>query len=172
MVEKKVRRKKSNGTGDPSSVLQVSEEMGQAPSSNGHREFPSGNAGLYGVDDMDKGFGANTPPSRDFMTAHTADMGRLLAEAVLTEDDIYNLKMQEYANQRRLGFVDLTMIWALGAAASIGKNGRGREDGVKVETLGARNFLARAKSGMGKLFGMGAGQPEGETRQNTISQGY
>ncbi len=137
-------------------MVEVRVESDQPPT-NGHQRMPAGNSGLFGVDELGGG-GQGTPPSRDFMTAHVHDLTRLYGEAVLTKWDRSNIMLQEAANQIRLGHLDMSRVLTLGIAATIGVEGRGREDGVKVETMGARSAMSRARGffgNAGKMFGMG-----------------
>ena len=131
--------------------------------------FPPGATEFFGVDEMDGGRSAPSP-SREFMTAHTDNMARLLAESVLSPDDVADLVQLEADEQSTWGYVSMTSIAKLRIAASIGLGGRGREDGVKVETMGMNSMMSRAKGWMGRVFGAGGGDPP--QGQQTREMGY
>ena len=167
---KKRRAPRSRTPKDPISQAESLENMPSmevsdpsAEQGNGHAVYPSGANEVYGIDDMDRGKN-EVVPSREFMTAHTDDMQRLLAESVLKPEDVDLIVLLEADAQSTWGFVSDTCLAKIRLAGSIGIDGRGREDGVKVETMGMRSMMARGKGWLGKMFGIGGGggeQPPG-----------
>ena len=138
----------------PTMEVQASPEQ---PHNGNVKMYPPGTAGLFGVEDT-AGGGASVSPAREFMTAHTDNMQRLLAESVLSEDLINDLILLEADEQSSWGYVNMSSIAKMRVACTIGKEGRGRKDGVNVETVGVRSAIAKAQGLGSRLFGMGGGE--------------
>ena len=121
---------------------------------NGHATYPPG-VGSVLVDEGDRG-GQNRPEYLDFMTAHTENMARLLAESVLDEDLLEQYIMVMEDDQQKWGFVSMPSIIKAKIAGTIGLKARGREDAVKVATAPGAT-MRKASNWARKIFGMGGG---------------
>ncbi len=122
-------------------------------SQDGHAVNPGGANQLYGIE-TDTGAGYSSPELA-FMTAHVTDMARLLAEGVYTKEELSDMIHGEWTRQASLGRVNLMDIIRLRMAGSIGLDGRGREDGVRVATMSGGGLMAKARSLMSRMFGSG-----------------
>ena len=128
------------------------------PGENGHREYPAGTGTFFGVDNA-AGRGQGRPEFESFMTAHTGDTSRLLAEAVLDEDLIEQYLNLMAIDQWKWGYKSMPSIMKAKVACTIGNKARGREDGVKVATS-PMTLMRKGQSMMKRLFG-GGGQGPG-----------
>ena len=130
----------------------VQQEVEPDPHKNGATN-PGGMNHAIGIEkDTGSGYAAS---ELAFMTAHVDDMRRLLAESVLTAEDIDNLVHQDATEQASFGRIDVTRLLKLRFGGSQGKDGRGRKDGVQVATMSAGGMMAKAKGFWGKLMGGG-----------------
>ena len=127
------------------------------PEANGHRDYPPGLGDVFGIDDMGGG-GRNQPVSQSFMTAHTNDMARQLAESRASIDFIYNMAHQEVVNQAALGNINMTVIVQLLLAGFVGVDGKAREEAVRVET-GGMSKLQQMRGAFGRLLHPGGEPP-------------
>lgn len=134
--------------------------------------YPAGISGLFGVEDS-QGGGMMQAPSLAFMTAHTDDMQRLLAETILTTDMSRDIALMEAELQSIWGYVHFPVITKMRLAMTIGEGGQGRQDAKEVETIGVRSAIARGRGAIGRLFGMGGGdQQQAPQNNNSGAPGY
>ena len=133
--------------------MPVAQEV-DSPSPNGHATYPSG-VGAVLTDEGERGR-QGQPEYRDFMTAHTDNMARLLAEAVLDEDLLEQYLLVMENDQQVWGYVSMPSIIKAKVAGTIGLKARGREDAVRVATAPGA-MMRRAAGFARRMFGMGGG---------------
>src|SRR3990172_636080 len=133
--------------------MPVAQEV-DSPSPNGHATYPSG-VGAVLADEGERGR-QGQPEYRDFMTAHTDNMARLLAEAVLDEDLLEQYLLVMEHDQQIWGYVSMPSIIKAKVAGTIGLKARGREDAVRVATAPGA-MMRRAAGFARRMFGMGGG---------------
>ena len=121
---------------------------------DGHTPYPAG-VGAVLADEGERGR-QGQPEYRDFMTAHTDNMARLLAEAVLDEDLLEQYLLVMENDQQIWGYVSMPSIIKAKVAGTIGLKARGREDAVKVATAPGA-MMRRAAGFARRLFGGGGG---------------
>ena len=144
---------------DRPSMKGMPETSDTPPSPNGHANFPAGNAQLYGVDgEKNKGFGQ--PDHLYFMKAHPENMANLLAEAVVTQDELELYVNLMTLDQAPWGYKSIPSVMKTRLVGSIGMDGRGRKDAVQVAT-GPMSIMKKGQSIAAKLFGRSGGSPPG-----------
>ena len=151
--DNKARRKQVRPSSEEIGVPLVTESPPESPAArNGRMPYP-GSIGPLLIDEGDRG-GAGQPEYRDFMTAHTENNARLLAEAVLDDDllEQYLLVMED--DQQVWGFVSLPSIMKTKVAGTIGLKARGRGDAVQVATS-SQAVMRKANSMWKRMFGGG-----------------
>ncbi len=150
-------------TDTPMTELNEHSPVGQ----NGHATMPPGAGTVFAVDG-EKGGGSGQPEYRDWMTAHTFDPSRLLAEANLTPDMLEDYIDVMEDDQAEWGYVSVNSLMKTRVAGSIGLGGKGRNDAKEV-AISPQSVMKRAQSWAKNLFGArGAespGSPSGQDFQ-------
>ncbi len=118
---------------------------------NGHATMPPGAGTIFGVDGESRG-GSGQPEYRDFMTAHTYDPARLLAEAYLTPDLLEDYVDVMEDDMAEGGYVSVNALMKTRVAGSIGLGARGRNDAKEV-AISPQSVMKRAQSWAKNIFG-------------------